>query len=329
VLVSLGNELGLLKPGMNGEVSVLIERKENVLTVSNDAVRTVREAAASAAALGLDADSVQAQIRAQFAAGGMSGMGGATNGARPNVSRGEVALATDQGQQGQGGGQRGGRGDFQMPEVTEKQCADVRAAFAKKPDAQQKLDALRERVRSGEIDFQAMREESQKIYGDVGVDARVAGACRMRERGGAGGQGGMAGGPQGGTAATQGGAAPSAARQGSAPAGIAPVQQGEFPMRNRSRMGLVFVAANGTYEPRVVRLGVSNFDYTEVISGVKEGEEVALLAAAALQARREEQNQRFRGMTGGGVPGMSRPPAGQGGPAGGGAQRGPGGAPRP
>jgi HlyD family secretion protein len=151
----------------------------------------------------------------------------------------------------------------------------------------------------------------------------------------------MAGGPQGGAAATQGGAAPSAARQGnapsgSAPSGIAPVQQGEFPMRNRSRMGLVFVAANGTYEPRIVRLGVSNFDYTEVISGVKEGEEVALLAAAALQARREEQNQRFRGMTGGGVPGMSRPPAGQGGPAaggaGGGAPRapgGPGGAPRP
>jgi HlyD family secretion protein len=75
VLVSLNNELGLLKPGMNGEVSVLIERKENVLTVSNDAIRTLREAATSAAALGLDPDTVQAQIRAQFASMG-GGMGG-------------------------------------------------------------------------------------------------------------------------------------------------------------------------------------------------------------------------------------------------------------
>ena len=33
VLVSLSNEAGLLKPGMNGEVSVEISRRENVLAV--------------------------------------------------------------------------------------------------------------------------------------------------------------------------------------------------------------------------------------------------------------------------------------------------------
>ena len=42
VLVSLSNEEGLLKPGMNGEVSVVVDRRENVVAVPNDAIRTMR-----------------------------------------------------------------------------------------------------------------------------------------------------------------------------------------------------------------------------------------------------------------------------------------------
>jgi hypothetical protein len=92
-----------------------------------------------------------------------------------------------------------------------------------------------------------------------------------------------------------------------------PVQAGEFPSR-RARPSLVFVAENGIYKPRIIRLGVANFDYTEVLGGLKEGEQVALLAAAAMQAKREEQNNRIRSM--GGVPGMSQPrPGGAGGGA--------------
>jgi HlyD family secretion protein len=70
----------------------------------------------------------------------------------------------------------------------------------------------------------------------------------------------------------------------------------------------------------MVRLGVSNYDFTEVLSGLEEGEEVALLSAAALQMRRQEMQDRMRGM--GGVPGMQR--QGTGAPAGGaaGGQRG-------
>src|SRR5690606_7640697 len=63
VLVSIENVEGLLKPGMNGEVSILIDRRENVLAVPNDAVRSVREAATAAAALGLDPERVMAQMR--------------------------------------------------------------------------------------------------------------------------------------------------------------------------------------------------------------------------------------------------------------------------
>jgi HlyD family secretion protein len=90
---------------------------------------------------------------------------------------------------------------------------------------------------------------------------------------------------------------------------------------------LVFVAdsAHKTYHARVVMLGAANFDYTEVVTGLKEGERVALLASLALQAQRQQQNDRMR--QGMGVPGLT-PNAGPGaggrpgGAGGGGAPRG-------
>jgi hypothetical protein len=302
----------------------------------------VREAATAAAALGLNVDTVQAQIREQMASmgGGMGGMGGGGNGQRgngpaagttPNVSRGEVMLASnDQGGQQPGGA---GRQRGQMPDVSDKDCEAVKTAFAKHPDAEQKLASIRTRVQSGELDFQASRAESQKIYETVGVDARIAGACRMRERQRAGG--GDSAAPRGARQAGGNAERPAGNQGGSDRAatpdrgGVStPVQAGEFPAR-RARPSLVFVAENGGYKARIVRLGVGNFDYTEVVSGLKEGEQVALLAAAAMQARREEQNNRMRNM--GGMPGMSTPRPGAGGagaPGGGGnANRGGGGRP--
>jgi HlyD family secretion protein len=320
VLITISNVEGLLKPGMNGEVSILIERRENVLAVPNDAIRNPRESATAASALGLNPDSVQAQIRAQMASMG-GGMGG--NGSRPgaaatpaagtpNVARGEVMLASEPGQDGQQPNGRSG----QMPDVSDKDCAAVKATFAKHPEAEQQLAGLRTRVQSGELDFQAVRAESQKIYESIGLDPRVAGACRMRERQRASGDSSRGGGRQSATGGQRGGSG-SRGDRGFVPergGGVStPVQAGEFPSR-RARPSLVFVAENGVYTPRIVRLGVANFDYTEVLAGLKEGEHVALLAAAAMQAKREEQNNRIRSM--GGVPGMSQPrPGGAGGGA--------------
>jgi len=314
VLVTISNLEGLLRPGMNGEVSILIDRRENVLAVPNDAIRNLRESATAASALGLNPDSVQAQIRAQMASmgGGMGGQGGrpganaTPSGGTANVSRGDVMLVSEQGQDGQ---QPNGR---QMPDVSDKDCAAVKATFAKHPDAEQKLAGFRSRVQSGELDFQAVRAESQKIYESIGLDPRVAGACRMRERQRASGDSGRAGGRQSANAGQRGGSG-SQGDRGFVPekgGGVStPVQAGEFPSR-RARPSLVFVAENGVYKPRIIRLGVANFDYTEVLGGLKEGEQVALLAAAAMQAKREEQNNRIRSM--GGVPGMSQPRPGGG-----------------
>ena len=84
----------------------------------------------------------------------------------------------------------------------------------------------------------------------------------------------------------------------------------------------VFVKKDGKYSPRVVRVGVSDFDYTEVLSGVQEGEQVALLGPAVLQAQRNQLQARVRAGTGGGLQQPTTPAAGA---AGGGGGRGGGG----
>jgi HlyD family secretion protein len=287
VLVTLDNREGLLKPGMNGEVSVLIDERVNVLAVPNDAVRTTREAVATAPLLGLDPDSVQAQLQAQF--GGRRGGG-----------RGGAPSVRQQGEQGQ---QSRGFGGRQQIEVSDQQCTDVRTALARRPAERRKLDELQTRMRAPDADRMTLAGEMRAIYQAIGVDARVAMACRRRE-------------PNAGNADGRSGAAARLATptDGAAADSTAPPA--------RTRPGLVFVAEGKTFKPRVVILGAGNYDFTEVVSGLKEGERVALLAALAVQAQRDEQNERFRSRMGG-IPGMQQGGGGGGGPrGGGGGQRG-------
>jgi HlyD family secretion protein len=91
----------------------------------------------------------------------------------------------------------------------------------------------------------------------------------------------------------------------------------------------VFVKTNAKYSPRVVRLGVSDFDYTEILSGGKEGEQVALLGPAVLEAQRQQLQARVRAGAGGGLQQQTTPAAGAAGAAGGAGGRGAGGGGRP
>jgi HlyD family secretion protein len=234
VIISLPNNERLLLPGMNGEVSVNVERKLNVVAVPNDAVRNMRDAAAAAEMLGLDPEAVMASLSAS----------------RPAGEATAAAADTTAGRSVPMGGARGGDSS----------------------------------------------------------------GARTAPAGGA---------PAGGAPA--GGAPAGAARSGNGrPSGMG--SGGGLAARRNptpARQGVVFVVADsGKYEPRMVRLGVSDYDFSEVISGLQEGEKVASLAMAALQAAREQRNARFSGM--GGVPGLSRqtPAAGGGGGGGGGGPRG-------
>jgi len=60
---------------------------------------------------------------------------------------------------------------------------------------------------------------------------------------------------------------------------------------------VVFVKNGTKWEPRRVRLGVSDFDYSQVLSGLQQGDEVALVGTVALQAARDQRSARARAMT--------------------------------
>src|SRR5688572_1982436 len=328
VLVTLDNRDGLLKPGMNGEVTVLVERREDVLAVPNDAVRQTREAAATATLIGMDPDSVVAAVREQMQAMGGGGMGvpngnGDGNGGRRGESRGDVDVAVIQG--GEQGGRSGCQG--QMPEVTDAQCKQVTDAFTKAPTVQATLQGLRGRVQAGEIDQQRSRAISDSIYKSLGLDSQVARACQFRGRqGGRGGQGGGTAGNTASDAPNAGGSGTAAGttggRRGGRRGNTAALTAGmDVPVSQATtrpaRPALVFVSSGTSFVPRVIRVGMSDLDYTEVTSGLQEGEQVLLLSALSMQARRDSASQRMRSM-GGGMPGAP----GAGGPGGGGPGRG-------
>ena len=78
----------------------------------------------------------------------------------------------------------------------------------------------------------------------------------------------------------------------------------------RAQQAVVFVIGEGeTIEPRMVMIGLTDWDRTEVVSGLDEGDRVALIGLAQLQAQREEFMERMRSMGSnpfgrGGMPGM-------------------------
>jgi hypothetical protein len=82
--------------------------------------------------------------------------------------------------------------------------------------------------------------------------------------------------------------------------------------------------SGGKYEPRVIRTGLARYDYTEVIEGVEEGEQVVLITSAQLQKAQQDMRNAARarsgGPLGGGNPGggFGQPPGGGGGGRGGG-----------
>lgn len=380
VLVNLENREGLLRPGMNGEVSVLIDEVDNVIAVPNDAIKNPREAVATGAMLGLSADTITASLRAQgyngggnrggFGGGrrggnGGGGAGGAGNGATPGAttpgatpgaasganaaargtSFGDVSLAGEP--QGQQGGFQGGGGGFGM-QVSDADCKKIDDVLKKHPKEKKQLDDLRAKLQAlrpagfnggggggggggfsggnrqrsdstggfrqrgdstgrrrggggngagagsdstrrgggggggfrGSPEMQAINEQMRAIYTTLNLDPRTAGACARRQSGAA--------------ANTQANAGGGGRQQTGGQGALTPSP--EFTARPRQRTGLVFVSdsAKTHFAPRIVQLGQGNLDYTEVVTGLKEGERVVMLGALALQAQRQAQQDRIR-----------------------------------
>lgn len=261
VLVSLANVDQALLPGMNGEVSIVTQQAREVLAVPNDAVRSMKDAATVAPALGIPSDSLRAALQA-------SGRGGA-----------------------QGGAERGGA----SATIDSTTCRRVMAAIDATSGVRDQLDSLRRQMFGGTGDTAAIRARMQAAYRRAHVNADTARACMRQSRGGAGGGSGGGGGFGGGMNS----------------------------LRNPPQ--IVFVKQGNSWTPRRVRLGVSDFDYSQVISGLQQGDQVALLATAVLQAQRAQSQQRVRSMTstGFGASSTATQRTGGGGGGGGGGRGGP------
>jgi HlyD family secretion protein len=278
VLVSIDNEQGLLMPGMNGEVTMMVDERDGVIAVPTDALRSAREIAAMAKSLGLNPDSVTAQIQAQaqslmmasraasdtaggglgagrWRAGGPGGAGGAGVGSGAAGSQGNGAgRGFGRGGGATGSGENGGR-------------------------------------------FAGRRGGGRDSTGGGG---------RWRGRSGAMASNGPGAGA-GASANNSGGAVASGANRGAG--------GGSGFGGGRRRTQAVVVKTNKGYEPRAVRIGISNYDYAEVLQGVNEGELVVMLGVVDLQNQRNESMSRIRQRMGSGLPGS-------GGGAGGGGTRG-------
>jgi HlyD family secretion protein len=145
-------------------------------------------------------------------------------------------------------------------------------------------DKLRQQMREK---FQKMTpEERQKMFSQF---------QRGSGQGGTGG-GGFGGGMMGG--GMMGGGDASRQRRQSQVANV-----------NEVKEKILVVKEGIEFSPRLVKVGASNFDYAEVIEGLKEGDEIQVTTISRAKIAAEQMNERMRSMSGmGGMTGGARTP---------------------
>ena len=179
---------------------------------------------------------------------------------------------------GRGGGRargQGGRGGSGGPGGVEGRPSDGGASTPGGRSAEgAAFDSLRALIASGEISQDSAR------------------AIFSGQRGGAGGGGFFGPGGRRPGGQTGQGAEDAASRQ-----------------REMRRAVVFIMAGDGTIEPRGVMIGLNDWDFTEVVSGLEEGELIAIVGAAQLRASQDEFLNRIRSNSnpfGGGGPGGGR-----------------------
>ena len=74
-------------------------------------------------------------------------------------------------------------------------------------------------------------------------------------------------------------------------------QGGRAPGSQVRRAVLFLINDGGVPEPMAVQIGLNDYDLTQILSGVEEGAQVALLGAAELQAQQQQFLDRIRQRT--------------------------------
>jgi HlyD family secretion protein len=267
VIVQLDNDSGLLRPGMNAEVEIELAEAIGVLLIPNNAVVTPEDLQPAAMVLGIDVEAIDMDGLFAGLGGGSGGTAGVRGSGRPGAVQGQSG---NSGADTPGGGrpagdqtgarEGGGRGRGEGGGGRGTGGGPGRAAF----------DSMRALMASGEISQDSARVLLPELAG-----------LFSDPRGGAGRGGGGRGGFPGSGGVEQGGQA-------------RPGEGGAGPQRETKR-GVVFVTAeDGTIRPHGVLIGLNDYNYTEVVSGLEEGDLIVLIGAADLRASQDEMRNRGR-----------------------------------
>ena len=172
-------------------------------------------------------------------------------------------------------GMRGGRGGLRGERPGAGSGGGDRAASG---GGQARPGAGQARPGSGRASFDSIR--ARVARGEISQDSARA---IFQQRRAASGQSGFGGGADQGPFA------------GRPPGGQG--RAGSGSERESRRAVLFVVGEDGTIEPRAVMIGLNDWDYTQVVSGVEEGEHVALIGAAQLRATQDAFLERIRSRT--------------------------------
>ncbi len=315
VIVLLDNRSGLLKPGMNAEVEVLVDERAETLAVPNNAIVQPQEVSAAAEVLGMDPDAASVDFQAF---GTLMGQAAARFAELDGSSAGAGRMAAG-GFPGGRGGFRGGAGDGAQGGAAEAggeaepgaEAADgAEAEPAEANNGVSSMDDIRSKMMSGEISQDSARALFSRMRGMSGGGAGAAGGGGRMNAGtdGGGAQAGAAAGgnwPSGGGRPAGVGGQGGGGRGGMGAARGAGGFGGGFGGGMMAAMGrgndlpyrpaVVFVIDDaGAIAPRPVVIGLSDWDYVEVLAGLQAGEQLALIGAAQLQARQQAQMERMR-----------------------------------
>ena len=269
VIVRLDNRAGLLKPGMNAAVEVLVNERSETLAVPNNAIVQPQELGPAAEVLGLGPESMSIEFRAW---GPLMAQAGARF---AEMEGGSAQPATGA-------------------------AADVRAMLRSgeitRDSARSLWASMRRRGGGGTAPSGAgMREEDAPAGEAVGDGTGGGGDLRAEAsaEGGEGGRDGTRGAGRGGAGwGGVGGSAGDPAR-GFRGGAMAPMGGSTGDRAYRPAVAFVVDTAGGI-TPRPVVIGLSDWDYVEILAGLEAGEELALIGAAQLQARQQERLERMR-----------------------------------
>jgi len=274
VIVQLDNSSGLLRPGMNAEVEIELAQAIGVLLIPNNAVVTPEDAQPAAMVLGLDVEAIDTRsLFAGLGAAGDRGVDAVGQGGGPGSGRPRAG----QGRRGDdGGGTLGGPSPVDQGGAEAGEAPAGGAAPGGREGGAGRgggsrpggpaFDSIRALIASGEISQDSARALLPEL------------AARFAGRGGGSGGGGFPGsGGFGQGGQTEPGEEDAAGRQ------------------RETRRAVVFVIAeDGTIEPHGVMIGLNDWDFTEVVSGLEEGDLIAIVGAAQLRASQDEFLNRMR-----------------------------------